>query len=366
MQPRLLRAAQDRVGVTALAATVLAISLSHHLTNPGHVHWHNVFEVLYYVPTVLGALVYGWRAGLGLALTAAITHLPYIWLAGEGRDYAIEQYVEMLLLAMVAVLTGILSDHDRKQRRELEQSTRRLTEVYRELQKNFEQMKRAERLFAVGQLAAGLAHELRNPLWSVTGAAGILQRNATLEPKHRECIEIIQKESQRLNRLLTEFLDFARPRPPQYQSIHIDTLFDSVLQLAAHAVNRKTVSLRKEAPATLPPLQGDPEMLKQMLLNLLINAIQAMPDGGEVLLSAGVQDRKVVIRVRDEGCGIAAEVRDKIFDPFFTTKDGGTGLGLAVAHQIVEQHGGMLRVDANEDRGMTFTALLPAAGEVSA
>jgi signal transduction histidine kinase len=102
-----------------------------------------------------------------------------------------------------------------------------------------------------------------------------------------------------------------------------------------------------------------------MLLNLLINAIQAMPDGGDVLLSAGVQERKVVIRVRDEGCGIAAEVRDKIFDPFFTTKDGGTGLGLAVAHQIVEQHGGILRVDANEVRGMTFSALLPAAGEVS-
>src|SRR5512133_3639003 len=232
MQPLLLRAAQNRVGVMALAAAVLVISLAHHLTNPGHIHWHNVFEVLYYVPTVLGSLIYGWRAGLGLALTAAVTHLPYIWLAGESRDYAIEQYVEMLLLSMVAVLTGVLSDRDRRQRRELEQSTRRLTEVYRELQKNFEQMKRAERLFAVGQLAAGLAHELRNPLASVAGAAGILKRNANLEPKYHECLEIIDKESQRLRRLLTEFLDFARPRPPKFQTVDIGELIDSVIQLA--------------------------------------------------------------------------------------------------------------------------------------
>ena len=110
--------------------------------------------------------------------------------------------------------------------------------MYQELQQNFEQMKRAERLFAVGQLAAGLAHELRNPLGSVAGAAGILQRNANLEPKHQECLEIINKESQRLNRLLTEFLDFARPRPPKYQSVDVDSLLSSVIQLAAHGVGQ--------------------------------------------------------------------------------------------------------------------------------
>ena len=146
--------------------------------------------------------------------------------------------VEIPVLCLVGLLTGIFSDRDRKQRKDIERTTRRLTTVYQELQQNFEQMKRAERLFAVGQLAAGLAHELRNPLGSVAGAAGILQRNAHLEPKHQECLEIINKESQRLNRLLTEFLDFARPRPPKYQSVDVDSLLSSVIQLAAHGVGQ--------------------------------------------------------------------------------------------------------------------------------
>ncbi|MCL5098901.1 MAG: sensor histidine kinase, partial [Candidatus Omnitrophica bacterium] len=199
------------------------ISGLHHVTDPTHVYWHNLFQVLYYVPTVFSALLFGWRAGLGVGAIAGISHIPYILQASrDATDYVIEQSVEMLLLSMVGALTGVLSDRERRQRRELERTTLKLSEVCSELQQNFEQMKRAERLFAVGQLAAGLAHELRNPLWSVNGAVGILQRNAHLEPQHQKCLEIIHKESQRLNRLLTDFLDFARPRPPKYQSINVD------------------------------------------------------------------------------------------------------------------------------------------------
>ncbi len=356
----------NRLALVGLACGTLLISGLHHVTDPSHVHWHNVYQVLYYIPIVLGALLGGWRMGVGLGLLASISHVPYV-LQGvrDSPDYAIEQMVEMPLLCLVGVLTGILSDRDRKQRRDLECTTHRLSEVYQELQRNFEQMKRAERLFAVGQLAAGLAHELRNPLWSVTGAVGILQRNAHLEPKHQECLEIIYKESQRLNRLLTDFLNFARPRSPKYQSIDIDALLNSVIQLAAHGMGRNAVQLRKETAPALPAVQGDAEMVKQMLLNLLINSIQAMPDGGEVVVSAGVQEQKLLIRVRDQGHGIQPEIRDRIFDPFFTTKENGTGLGLAVAHQIVEQHGGILTAEENADRGMTFSALLPLRREVS-
>ena len=365
-ETRLKRIRVHHAGLVGLAGGVLLISALHHTTGPTHLYWHNIFQVLYYGPTVVGALFFGWQAGLGIGAIAGISHLPYILQAArESSDYAMEQSAEMSLLCMVGVLTGILSDRGRKQRRELERTTRRLTEVYRELQQNFEQMKRAERLFAVGQLAAGLAHELRNPLWSVNGAVGILQRNAHLEPKHQKCLEIISKETQRLNRLLTDFLDFARPRPPKYQSISVDKLLDSVIQLAAHGVGRGAVQLRNETPPALPPLQGDPEMIKQMLLNLVINAIQAMPDGGEVALSAEIQQEHILIRVQDQGCGIPAEIKDKIFDPFFTTKDGGTGLGLAVSHQIVEQHGGILKVEANPGRGMTFSVLFPVHHEVS-
>ncbi len=361
------RPARRRLTRFAFAGVVggtLLISLLHHATPSSHLHWHNVFQHLYYVPTVLAALQFGWRGGLAAGLLAGITHLPDILQkSSESPDYAIEQMVEIPVLCLAGMLTGFFADRDRRQRKDLEKTTGRLTEVYRELQQNFEQMKRAERLFAVGQLAAGLAHELRNPLGSVAGAAGILQRNADLEPKHRECLEIIQKESQRLNRLLTDFLDFARPRPPKYQPVDVNSLINSVIKLAAHGVGSKAITLRSDVAPQLSPIDGDPELLKQMLLNLVMNAIQAMPDGGEVTISASSQDAKLLIRVQDHGCGILPGFRDKIFDPFFTTKDGGTGLGLPVAHQIVEQHGAILTAEANPDFGMTFSALLPVRHE---
>jgi two-component system, NtrC family, sensor histidine kinase HydH len=354
-----------RLSLAGVIAGTLLISVAHHTTHPSFPHWHNLFQHLYYVPTVLAALLFGWRGGFAAALLAGATHLPDILqMSQDSPDYALEQMVEIPVLCCVGLLTGIFSDRDRKHRKDIERTTNRLTEVYRELQENFEQMKRAERLFAVGQLAAGLAHELRNPLGSVAGAAGILQRNARLEPKHQECLEIINKESQRLNHLLTDFLDFARPRPPRYQSVDVDSLLDSVIQLASHGVGGSSVRFRKKTQALLPPIEADAELLKQMLLNLVINAIQAMPDGGEVVVCAALHEGSMLIQVRDEGSGIAADLRDKIFDPFFTTKERGTGLGLPVAHQIVEQHGGVLRAEANAGGGMTFSALLPLRHEV--
>jgi signal transduction histidine kinase len=135
------------------------------------------------------------------------------------------------------------------------------------------------------------------------------------------------------------------------------------MDLARHAIRSERIELRKEIFPGFPPVDCDPEMLKQVLLNLLINAIQSMPDGGEVVLSAlPVRDR-VLIQVKDEGCGIRVEDRDRIFDPFFTTKENGSGLGLSVAHQIVEQHGGVLTAETNPGKGMTFSVSLPLRHE---
>jgi len=297
---------------------------------------------------------------LSSGLLAGISLIPDILQASlESPQYAIEIVVEIPVFCAVGVLAGVFSDRDREQRQDLQETTARLSVVYQELRQNFEQMKRAERIFALGQMAAGLAHELRNPMASVLGAAGILRRNTCLEPKYTECLEIITKESQRLNRLLTDFLDFARPRSPRYQTIEVESLIDLAIRVAGHGPGRDAITLRKEIASDLPPVEADPELLEQMLLNLIINAIQSMPAGGEVVVSAALRDGKILIRVRDQGCGISPENRDKIFDPFFTTKDGGTGLGLSVTHQIVEQHGGILTAAANTDLGMTFSALLP-------
>jgi signal transduction histidine kinase len=221
-------------------------------------------------------------------------------------------------------------------------------------------MKRSERLYALGQLSAGLAHEIRNPLASIGGAASMLRKGSLTEERRLELVGILERESRRLNNLLTSFLDFARPRSPQYRAVDAGQLLDSVIALAAHAAGRAPFTLRAETAPGLPLLECDQEQLEQVILNLAINAIQAMPDGGEIVLAARAEGAHIAIDVIDQGPGIPAEYLDRIFDPFFTTKENGTGLGLSVAHRIVQQHGGSLRVQNNGSRGTTFTIVLPA------
>ncbi|MBZ5618894.1 MAG: sensor histidine kinase [Acidobacteriia bacterium] len=343
---------------------ILLVSVLHLVTPLAMMHWHNVYQHLYYLPIVVAGLSYGWRGGVAAAILAGLSNAPHNFLSiQEQPSYAIDQILDVPLFWAAGILTGVLAERGRKQRADLEHTTERLTEVYQELQDNFERMKRAERLFALGQLSAGLAHEVRNPLASIAGAAGILQRNLRLERKDAECLEIIGKECQRLNSLLAHFLDFARPRTPEYQMTDLPTVIESVMELAAHAIGSKPIALRKELSPHLTPLECDPELLRQVLLNLMINAIQAMPEGGEVLVSAGPRNDRLLIQVRDEGCGIGAADRDRIFDPFFTTKENGTGLGLSVTHQIVEQHGGILTAETNAGKGMTFSVSLPIRHE---
>lgn len=342
------------------ALAILLISVLHLAIPLSDLHWHNVFQHLYYLPIVVAALSSGWLGGLAAGVLAGISNVPHNILSLKVLpSYAIDQILDIPIFCAAGVLTGVLAERGRKQRTDLERTTNQLTEVYQELQRNFEQMKRSERLFALGQLSAGLAHEIRNPLASIAGAAGILQRNSNLERKNLECLEIITKECQRLNRLLSNFLEFARPRTPHFQQIDIIPVLDSVLELARHAPGKQQIDLRTNLAPQLPRVESDPELLKQVLLNLVMNAIQAMPDGGDVVVSAAPQHGRMLIQVKDGGIGIKPENLDRIFDPFFTTKDNGSGLGLSVAHQIVEQHGGMLTAAANPDRGTTFTVSLP-------
>jgi len=277
-----------------------------------------------------------------------------------GSSDMLDRFLESLVFCMVGILTGTLSDRERERRSELEQAKSKLEDVHQELKLNFEQMKRADRLSALGHLSAGLAHEIRNPLASIEGAASILRTEPEDAAKRSEFLGIIQIECHRLNSLLAHFLEFARPRLPDFTLIELKDIFDSVSSLASHAVRDDRTKIRIEIPPSLPKVQCDPEQLKQVLLNLVLNAVQAMPDGGTVTLSAAPAGRDILaIRVRDEGGGVPQEHLDHIFDPFFTLKESGTGLGLSVAHGIIDQHGGSLTLESNSGRGAVFLITLP-------
>jgi len=338
-----------------IALSILGITALRDLLPASLVWWRSIIQQLYILPVIVGAVYFGWRGGLVSAAFVGIcfTHVVFMKALYEG------QAAQLINFALAGVATGMLADRERKHKKALEKTTVELGKVYRELHENFERMKTSERLYALGQMSAGLAHEIRNPLASIEGAAGILQEEPCSENRSREFLEIIQKECRRLNRMLTNFLEFARPRPPQYQSADVGQILDSVIALATHAIGKKALTLRKAVQANIPVLECDPEQLKQVILNLTLNAIHAMPDQGEVLLSACRQNGKMIIDVKDQGCGLNPEHLDHIFDPFFTTKEDGTGLGLPVAHQIVSRHGGVLAAKNNPDRGMTFSVILP-------
>ncbi len=360
------QAEMTRIEFTPLAAQVVAIALItalYYATENQLVWAHNILQHLYFVPIAAAAIFYGWKGGTGAALLTTLCYAPHLLMAlnkgAEPPRYVGGEAMEILDFFLVGLITGVLADRERKQKESLQRTTTLLNAVYQELQENFERMKRSERLYAIGQLSAGLAHEVRTPLASIGGAAAILRKKPGSEERREEFLEIIEKECLRLNRLLSNFLEFARPAPLQYQVTEVGPMLESVVSLARSGLGRQPIELRTVVAPDLPPITCDPGQIKQVLLNLTINSVQAMPDGGVIVLSTRVDGPQVIIEVKDQGPGVSAANLDKVFDPFFTTKDNGTGLGLSVAHQIVSQHGGILSAKNNSDRGATFSLFLP-------
>lgn len=346
--------------VLGVGAAIAGLAALHWVVPNSFLYTHSFLQHLNFLPIVLAGLLFGWPGAVLSTVAALAAQAPHIWLSwGPLSFYATDVLLELPVFGLAGVITGHLAERERRQKTNLETTKRELEQVYHELQQNFERLKRAERLYAAGQLSAGMAHEIRNPLASITGAVGILKRGHGSIENCRECLDIIEKETQRLNRLLTSFLDFARPRAPKFQLVRLEDVFESVIALAHHAAGATTVELRKAIGEPLPEVRCDAEQIKQVLLNLIINSIQAAGGPGVVELRARQVDEFIRISVHDDGCGIPPQELDRIFDPFFTTKENGTGLGLAVAAKIIEQHGGTLAGTNNPDRGMTFTVDLP-------
>jgi two-component system, NtrC family, sensor histidine kinase HydH len=346
------------IRLVLVVGSFVGVALLYGAISRDQVEWAHLCGLLLFVPVTTAALWFGWTGGLLAGAAGAV--ICFQAHSRFGSIHFLALNVEALVYPAAGLVGGWLSNRERRRKLAWQTAVHQLTAAHTELKTSFEAMKRAERLFALGQLSAGLAHEIRNPLASIAGAVRILKRNVPAGDKQMECLDIIEQESQRLNRLLTNFLDFARPRPPRLQPVDISSVFDTVITLASHGLGRDRVDLRKEVETSLPLPECDPEQLQQVLLNLTINAIQASSESSEVVLAAhrGVED-EIVIEVRDEGVGVSPENVDRLFDPFFTTKENGTGLGLPVAHEIVRQFGGSLSARRNPDRGMTFNIVLP-------
>jgi two-component system sensor histidine kinase PilS (NtrC family) len=233
-----------------------------------------------------------------------------------------------------------------------------------------EHVKRSDRLAAIGKMAAGIAHEIRNPLASISGSIEILKEELGNSTQNQALMGIILREVHRLNSLIADFLLFARPISPGRERIQLNRLIEEILQMLGHSPDFNVlIRLETEFEDDLY-VQGDPNQVRQVFWNLLINAAQAMPKGGmlkvrlrkgspHALLPAGRSYGEV--SVIDSGVGIGEEDIGKIFDPFFTTKERGTGLGLSIVHSIVESYGGKIVVQSRKGRGSVFAVFIPLA-----
>jgi two-component system sensor histidine kinase PilS (NtrC family) len=220
-------------------------------------------------------------------------------------------------------------------------------------------MRQADRLATLGRLAANIAHEIRNPLASLTGAIEALAGGVTTREERERLTQIVLRESERLDQMIKAFLDYARPTPLTTASADVSEIVDGVLVLLEHRDLPPGLKIAREVPPSLP-WQLDPDRLRQALWNLCLNAVQAMPAGGELTVSASADDRALRITVSDTGEGIAPADLTHVFEPFFSTKPGGSGLGLALVHRIVTDHGGEVDVRSTPGLGTTFALTLPA------
>lgn len=230
--------------------------------------------------------------------------------------------------------------------------------------KNLEkEIQRREKLAAVGNLAAGIAHEVRNPLSSIKGYATHL--GGLFEPgsDNRKAAEIMGEEVDRVNRVISELLEFARPSDLQLKPTEIKTLIDHCVKIVAHEAEFAGVAVETRMDQTIPDVMLDPDRMTQVLLNLLINAIQAMDKGGSLTVDAHIMDHEICVNVSDTGPGISEEDLAHVFNPYFTRKKNGTGLGLAIVLKIVENHGGSVQIKSRANQGTTVSLTLPLRTE---
>jgi len=357
--------------ILLLVVLVLAISALHYGTTVEKNQFHDIYRRLYYLPIVLGGIWFCLPGGLGVALAVSLIYAPHVvfqW--GHHHGVPLEQYLEMLLYNAIGLLTGLLSDREQRLTRQYRETAKELEASYAHLKNQADQileiedqLRRADRLSALGELAAGMAHEVKNPLASIRGTAEILQDGVAADDPRLEFARILVQETDRLNRVVQDFLSFARSAPEDSNRLDLNQLLDEILKLILFQVEKSAVKVTF-SPGPIPVVLGVGEKLKQVFLNLALNAIQAMPQGGTLEVSSEADQGRALVRFRDNGCGIPEAELEQIFDPFFTTRRNGTGLGLAITCRIVRSHGGVIEVDSQVGRGTEFMIFLPGTNKV--
>jgi len=337
-------------------------------------------------------LLAGWEAyrhgltltlGLAVGLLAALSAATGMLIYQERQSWAILGDLRAALSKIAPTYPGLVQiAPPPNSTLALEKEIRSLTDHWREFCDHCQrlhdtEMVQAEHLATMGELAAGVAHEIRNPLAGIAGAIEIISKDFPKDHPDREILDDLRQEVRRIEKVLNDLLAYARPKAPQFGMADLKDTVARTLQLARQQIGNKNVEFSIQIPSPLPRFRMDPEQLHQVLLNLVLNGIQALDQEGKITIQARVQagagppnrSNYIEITVGDTGGGISREQLERIFRPFYTTKRGGTGLGLSLCRRIISQHGGTLTAESEVKKGSRFIIRLPmreAAEEVHA
>jgi signal transduction histidine kinase len=351
-------------GYVVLLKILLATLLIDHT---GGLSINSSYYPIYYLPVFTAALHFEAIGTLIWTAIASAAYSSYLYPALQEYELTQESISELAQRILFFFLAAVvINQFATKARRQTEE----LAEINRQLEKAQADARRSERLAALGQLSAGLAHEIRNPLGVIKGSAEMLnQKLATADPLSAELAGYISSEVNRLSALVSRFLDFARPLHAEPQPHEIAPLVDKALKSVGDQWKGGTVRITKDYEPVLPLALLDENLSEQVFVNLIQNAYEAMGEqGGDLRVSISnteLRGRKgVQVQIADSGPGIAPEIREQIFNPFFTTKKTGVGLGLSIVSKIMDEHQGSIRVEPAPDRGTVFVLHFPASSAV--
>lgn len=303
----------------------------------------------------------------GLIVATALgcgAYLSLLLFLGPDQFIPADQWPAIILREFTFPIAGFLTyelvEAYRAATRRAQQAADDLAQANKQLREAEAQVRRTERLAALGQLSAGLAHEIRNPLSTIKGSAEVLLKSVNADGAvAHELAGFISSEVDRTNALVTRFLDFARPLALRLDTTDITEVIDEAVAQVEKHTPPLAVSIYKNYSPDIPPFPFDRQLIERVLYNLILNAAQASPPQGTVTVKTRQVGDTVEVSVIDRGCGIAPKDRESIFNPFFTTKSSGVGLGLAIVSKIVDEHGGQIEVESEPGAGSVFRVFLP-------
>ncbi len=326
-----------KIGITAVL--IAAISFLHYSTPVMRHYRHIFYQELYFLPLLLAAFWFGLRGAITASLSVTAVYAPFIamhWQHFSPDDFA--RLVETLLFNVVAVVLGILRDRERNEQQRLRE---------------------AECLATMGRALSAVAHDMKTPLIAIGGFTRLAQKKLPSTDPIYEKLDIVVHETQRLENMVKDMLDFAKPLELNPEPVNLNDVVRECLAIVDGAAASSKIRIDTNLTREVPPVICDTMRIKQVMINLLMNAIQASSENESILIQTRREDGEVMIDVTDAGSGIPEDKEQEIFTPFFTTKKDGTGLGLPIARKILEAHHGQLLLLRNPQRGVTFRVVLP-------